>query len=163
MSAGPAAVTHAQVAESSGVGRATIYRHWPRSDEMLAEAMATVPLPFFDSPATPTRDWLRVQLTSIARELEFDNVRAVATTLANAAIWDERMDTRREKFARTLTDRLAEALTDAQSRGEIVLHGDPLAAAAQTIGPIYYRSTIERGTVDDVLIDSAINSLGQWQ
>ena len=87
LSHGPTAVTHAQVAEAAGVGRATVYRHWPRTDLLLAEAMATVPLPFFDAPGTPTKDWIRAELTTIARQLELDDVRAVTTTLPVAHPW----------------------------------------------------------------------------
>ena len=162
-SEGPVAVTHVRVAELSGVGRATVYRHWPRADAMLAEAMAAVPMPFFTAPAEPTREWLRQELTSIARQLEYDDVRAVATTLANSSMWDERMDERRQLFADTLRERLATALADAHSRGYVVLRGDPRAVAAHTIGPLYYRTTIERGMIDDALIEFSIESLGEWR
>lgn len=160
---GPTAVTHAQVAEHAGMGRATVYRHWPRSVEMLAEAMATVPMPFFDTPATPTREWLRLELIAIARQLEQDDARVVTTTLASTALWDDGMDARRSRFAHTLAERLAAALTDAQTRGEIILASDPLSAAAQAIGPIYYRSTIEHRAIDDDIIDASITSLGTWR
>ncbi|GAB4087036.1 TetR/AcrR family transcriptional regulator [Myceligenerans cantabricum] len=159
---GPTAVTHAQVAEHAGVGRATVYRHWRRADQILAEAMATVPMPFFDTPTTPTRDWLRSELTAIARQLELDDVRVVTTTLAHAALWDQDMDARRERFARLLAERLARALTDAQHRGELTLHTSAEAAAALVLGPIYYRATIERGVTDQQLAEAAVDAVGTW-
>ncbi len=159
---GPSAVTHVQVAELAGVGRATVYRHWPRSDVLLADAMATVPMPFFAAPTTPTRDWIHAELTVIARELELDDVRAVATTLVNAALWDQDMDTRRAGFAQILGERLATALDEAQARGELNPHVDSPSAAALTLGPLFYRSTIEHAPIDDNLIHAAINAVGRW-
>ncbi len=159
---GPAAITHARLAEHAGVGRATVYRHWPRTDRILAEAMATVPMPFFENPVAPTRDWLRTELTALARQLDLDDVRVVTTTLANAALWDPDMDLRREGFARLLAERLARALTDAQDRGELELRTSATAAAALVLGPIHYRATIERGLADQSLIDAAVDALGTW-
>jgi AcrR family transcriptional regulator len=159
---GPSSVTHLQVAELAGVGRATVYRHWPRNVLLLAEAMATVPMPFFAAPSTPTRQWIRTELAAIARQLELDDVRAVATTLANTALWDPAMDSRRAQFAQLLTDRLAAALDEAQARGELTLLIDSGSAAAVTLGPLYYRSTIEHAAITDDLIDTAITALGNW-
>lgn len=159
---GPSAVTHAQVAERAGVGRATVYRHWARADEILAEAMAAVPMPFFDAPTIPTRDWLRTELTTIARQLDLDDVRAVTTTLANVALWDQGMDARRQHLAQLLSERLAHALTDAQQRGELRLHARAEDAAALLLGPIYFRATIERGTTEQSLTDAAIDAVGTW-
>jgi AcrR family transcriptional regulator len=159
---GPSAVTHVRVAEQSGVGRATVYRHWPKTAQLLAEAMATVPMPFFATPTEPVRDWLRTELTDIARQLELDDVRAVATTLANTALWDPQMAARRETFARVLADRLAAALDDAQAQGHLTLNVDSSAAAALLLGPLYYRSTIEHRPTDEHLLETAIASLGDW-
>jgi AcrR family transcriptional regulator len=160
---GPTAVTHAQVAERAGVGRATVYRHWPRADLLLADAMATVPMPFLDNPGVPTRDWLRRELTALARQLDLDDVRAVSTTLAHSALWDEAMDARRARFAGILAGRLAAALDDAEARGEISLALPSRQAAALAIGPLYYRSTIERSASSDPgLIEAAIAALGTW-
>jgi AcrR family transcriptional regulator len=159
---GPAAVTHVQVAERAGVGRATVYRHWARAELLLVEAMATVPMPFLDKPAVPTRDWLRRELTEIARQLDQDEVRAVATTLANTALWDDNMDARRAQFAGILSGRLAAALDDAQARGEITLAIASRDAAALAIGPLYYRGTIERARADPGLIEATIAALGTW-
>lgn len=159
---GPGTVTPAQVAERAGVGRATVYRHWPRADLLLSEAMATVPMPFLDNPAVPTRDWLRRELTALAEQLEMHDVRAVATTLANSALWDEGMDKRRAQFAGVLADRLAAALDEAQERGEITLALPSRDAAALAIGPLYYRATIDSSTTSPDLIEAAIAALGVW-
>jgi AcrR family transcriptional regulator len=159
---GPTAVTHVQVAERAEVGRATVYRHWPRTELLLMEAMATVSMPFFDEPTVPTRDWLRRELTAMARELDLDDVRAVSTTLAASALWDENMDARRAQFAGILSGRLAAALDDAQTRGEITLAMPSRDAAAMTIGPMYYRSTIERVPTGSSHIEAAIAALGTW-
>ncbi|HEX7306867.1 TetR/AcrR family transcriptional regulator [Lentzea sp.] len=159
---GPTAVTHVQVAERARVGRATVYRHWPQAEELLVEVMATVPMPFLDNPTTPTREWLVRELTAIARQLELDDVRAVSTTLANAALWDEAMDARRAQFSGVLADRLAAALDDAQRRGEVVLALGSRDAAAIAIGPLYYRGTIERAPAGAALVEAAVAALGTW-
>lgn len=159
---GPTAVTHVQVAERAGVGRATVYRHWPRAEVLLVEAMATVPMPFLAKPTVPTRDWLRRELTAIARQLDLDDVRAVSTTLANTALWDEAMDARRAQFADVIAGRLAAALDGAEARGEITLASASRDAAAMAIGPMYYRSTIERTRTDSSLIEATIAALGTW-
>ncbi len=163
VTSGPSAVTHAQIAEHAGIGRATVYRHWPTSAELLAEAMTAVPMPFFKTPQFPARAWLRAELVSMARELDQHDVRVVAATLASSALWDDGMDARRRRFARTLSERLAACLVEAQNRGEVILHADPALAAAQVIGPIYYRSTIEHKAADYDMIDALIASLGAWQ
>ncbi|MBL7252958.1 TetR/AcrR family transcriptional regulator [Paractinoplanes lichenicola] len=159
---GPVAVTHVQVAERAGVGRATVYRHWPRTDQLLAEAMATVRMPLLDNPTVPTRQWLTRELTALARQLDLDDVRAVAVTLAGTAPWDEQMNARRAQFAKILADRLADALDAAQTRGELRLSLPSRDAAALAIGPIYYRSTIEHASADAALIEAVITVVGTW-
>jgi AcrR family transcriptional regulator len=159
---GPAGVTHNQIAEHAGIGRATVYRHWPRTDQLLAEAMAAVPMPFFAEPARPYRRWLTDELTAIARQLEQDDVLAVTTTLVNTALWDQAMDARRAGFARILQERLAHGLSLAVRDGELELHVDLEAAAALLIGPIHYRATIERRPASTALIARCVAGVGRW-
>lgn len=159
---GPSAVTHSRIAETTGIGRATVYRHWPRTHELLAEAMATVPMPFFDVPRPPIRQWLKGELTALAKDLEQDDVRAVATTLANSALWDPAMDRRRAAYAGLLSERLVPALLHAEQSGELALTADADSIPALLIGPIYFRATIERARTDALLIDACINSIGYW-
>jgi len=128
----------------SRVGRATVYRHWPRTGQLLAGAMATVPMPFFAAPTEPMREWLRAELTAIARQLELDDVRAVATTLVNTVPWGPQMAARRGAVAQVLADRLAAVLTTPQDQGHPALHIDSSDAAALLLGPLYCRSTIEQ-------------------
>jgi len=159
---GPSAVTHSQIAAHANIGRATVYRHWPRTDQLLAEAMATVPMPFFVAATSPYRDWLAAELAGIARQLELADVRAVATTLASAALWDADMDARRAGFAAVLRDRLTAGLDEAERRGELSLRSDAATLAAATIGPIYYRATIERAPADAALIERCVAAAGTW-
>jgi AcrR family transcriptional regulator len=159
---GPAAVTHHRIAEHAGIGRATVYRHWPRTDQLLAEATATVPMPFFERPTSPYGDWLRGELTALARQLELFDVRAVATTLASAALWDRDMEARRAGFAHALEQRLVAALDEAARLGELEPGADASNAAALVVGPIYYRATIEGAPADAGLIDRCVAAAGVW-
>ena len=72
---GPAAVSHQRVARQARVGRATAYRHWPRPEQLLLDAMASVELPFFREPTPPVRPWLRQQLRQLADELALPKVK----------------------------------------------------------------------------------------
>jgi hypothetical protein len=72
------------------------------------------------------------------------------------------MDARRAQFAGVLSTRLAAALDDAQARGELTLAVPSRDAAAMAIGPMYYRSTIERAPADADFIEAVIAALGTW-
>ena len=50
---GPAALTHQRVAQRAEVGRATIYRHWPRPVDLVTEALTVIDQPVFRSREGP--------------------------------------------------------------------------------------------------------------
>src|SRR5262245_20404972 len=66
---GPGAVTHQRVAQQAGVGRATVYRHWPQPEQLLLDVMSGADLPHFKNPQAPVRRWLHRELRQMADEL----------------------------------------------------------------------------------------------
>ena len=72
------AVTQARVAKQAGVGRATVYPHWPRPEQLMLDTMAGVELPFFRDPVSPVRPWMRAQLRTFADEIVLPAVAGVA-------------------------------------------------------------------------------------
>ncbi|MCP2267231.1 TetR/AcrR family transcriptional regulator [Promicromonospora thailandica] len=162
LSGGPGAVTHVQVATQAGVGRATVYRHWPRAEDLLGDVMETVPFPFFSEPRTPTREWLRSTVAELVDQLQLTEVRAVATTLASASVWDAAMDRRRERFTSVLRDRVASALTEAAERGEVELRVPADQAAALVLGAVHYRAVLEHARADPAVVDAAVDAVGTW-
>ena len=160
---GPAGVTHQRVAAQAGVGRATVYRHWPHPEQLLLDVMAGVDLPFFRKPAAPVRPWLAEQLRRLADELALPEVSAVAAALIQGAVWDPQITHRRDEVIATITHRLHAALTLAAANSELHAPLDPHAASALLVGPILYRTALQGGTVPGELIDRILDSIGTWQ
>ena len=161
---GPSAVTHQRVAQHAGVGRATVYRHWPRAEQLLLDVMVGSDLPFFRHPAPPIRAWLHRELRSLADQLAMTEVAAVALTLMHGAIWDLALAAERDRFVATIRDRLTVALTSATQTGELVTSIDPHGVEAIIVGPIVYRTALEAGgPVPDQFLKWLIDSLGNWR
>jgi AcrR family transcriptional regulator len=160
---GPPGVTHQRVAQEAGVGRATVYRHWPKPEQLLLDAMSGVELPFFLEPVAPVRPWLHQQLRKAAGELAMPAVVAVAATLQHHQGEDPRIAARRDRLVGTVTDRLHTALTLAVAEGELDAMPDPRDAVALLIGPITYRTGMQASDVTDDLIDQVIDSVGTWR
>ena len=66
---GAASVTHQRVAERAGVGRATVYRHWPNPADLLADALARTNLEFLEPAPGTLVERLRADMHRIAGEL----------------------------------------------------------------------------------------------
>src|SRR5512142_1327478 len=115
---GPSAVTHQRVARQAGVGRATVYRHWARSDQLLLEAMSAVEMPFFREPRSPLRPWLHGQLRRLADELMVPAVAAITAALIQAPVREPAMEHRRATSVDAFTGQLSVALDFAVSVGE---------------------------------------------
>jgi len=158
---GPAAVTHQRVARQANVGRATVYRHWPRPDLLLLDAMATVDLPFFREPITPVRPWLRQELRVAADEMAMPQVAAVALAMMQGSPGSLPVAVR-DRFIATVTGRIHAALTLAAAEGELDAPVGPEDAVALLVGPILQRTCMQAGTVSDDLIDRLIDSIGAW-
>jgi AcrR family transcriptional regulator len=158
---GPAAVTHQRVAQQAKVGRATVYRHWPRPELLLMDAMASVDLPFFREPVTPVRPWLRQHLRVLADEMALPQVAAVALSLMQGSLRSPQTAIR-EGFITTVTDRLRAVLELAATEGELDVAVDPQDAMALLVGPILQRTCWQVGTVSDDLIERVMDSLGTW-
>jgi AcrR family transcriptional regulator len=160
---GPTAITHQRVAECAGVGRATVYRHWPTAQAMLAETMAGAPLPFFADPQVPVRPWLLTRLRVLAEELLLPEVVAVTVTLIHSATWDEDAAQRRDASATAASRQLRAALELAVDSGELHLYLDLADAAALLLGPLLYRSVLEPGRLSDTALQRLIEALGTWR
>jgi AcrR family transcriptional regulator len=159
---GPAAVTHQRVARQAGVGRATVYRHWPRPDQLLLDAMAQVDLPFFREPVAPVRAWLRRELRAAADEMALPSVAAVALAMMQGSARSGPAEVR-DRFTATTTGRIGAALALAAAEGELDAPVDPQDAVALLVGPILQRTCMQAGTVSDALIDRLIDTLGAWR
>ncbi|GAA1300272.1 TetR/AcrR family transcriptional regulator [Saccharothrix xinjiangensis] len=159
---GPAAVTHQRVAARAEVGRATVYRHWSRPEQLLTDAMAGVRMPFFLDPTTPVRPWLKAQLRVLADELALPDVLAVTTSLLHGAVWNPEITERRDRLAAMIGGRLRASLEMAVRTGELRAAVDPGDAAALLIGPLLYRGALEPGPVPDALLDRLLDAAGTW-
>lgn len=160
---GPAAITHLRVARQSGTGRATVYRHWPRTEQLLLDAMTGTDLPFFREPRSPVRPWLHRQLRRLADELRLPAVAAVALTVMQGSLWDPDIARSRDGMIAAIDERIGVALELAVRTGEIQYGVSATDAAALLTGPILYRTALQLGSVDDDLIDRLIDTLGTWR
>lgn len=156
---GPAAVTHQRVAARAGVGRATVYRHWPEPETLLHEAMSGVGLPFFTDFDADLRAWLWRELRRLADEMAQPTVRQVVATLAQAALRDPVARDRFDRWLEVCAQRLHAALVRAAERSEIdpaATAADPADVAARLLGPLVYRTLLDGGAVGDALLEQVI-------
>ncbi len=153
---GPAAVTHQRVATRAGVGRATVYRHWPQPDQLLQDVLADARLPFFAHLDGPLRPWLCRELRRLADELALAGVARFAVTLIERAQWDDKTRARRDRLQDQIAARLARAFEAAAARGEAQPLIDPSEAAAVLLGPIYYRVIVQGRSIDTAVIQRLV-------
>jgi AcrR family transcriptional regulator len=162
MQEGPAAVTHQRVAQAARVGRATVYRHWPQTEQLLLDAMGTVELPFFREPVTPVRSWLRGQLRVLGDEMALPAVAAVALNMLQASAHSHAGEVS-DGFIATAAEGLRVAFALATAEGELDDAVDPYDAVALLMGPMLQLTCFQARTVSDAMIERLMDSLGTWR
>jgi AcrR family transcriptional regulator len=146
--AGFEAVSHQQVAEEAGLGRATVYRHWPTRTDLLLDALAEVEVP----PVWQTTGDLGTDLTR-----ELDRLRRTLASpvvpelvaLIGRAEWDpELRETKRELLA-SGTAGLRRTLEAGIERHELPADLDLDTTIARLAGPLFYRRVLAHAPIDD--------------
>lgn len=163
---GPGAVTHVAVAERSGVGRATLYRHWPHQQHLLLDALAGLTEPLLGVGEGNVRDQLVRQLTE---RLGWFNqaVSASATaTLIDQAERDPHMRELRQRLYGAAVEDLRAALRTGVERGELRPGADDHASLllARLMGPLFFRRYLLGEALDEeFVVRSVDHALAAWQ
>lgn len=154
------ALTHQQVAAEAGVGRATVYRHWPDRTRLLLDALAGV----------ETRDageWhssgdlatdLTTELTHLQRTLSGSPLVPELVALIGRAEWEPELRELKSELLASGTAGLHRALTAAADRGELPATADLDAAIARLAGPLFYRRVLAHQPIDEALIHATVAS-----
>jgi AcrR family transcriptional regulator len=161
------AVTHQTVATRAGVGRATVYRHWPSLlDLRLAALEAGMP------PLPPAPEELRAasgndpraeliyRLNVLAERWDDEQAGAVLAAVLGGSRHDEGMRRLRESLLNQIADALRPAVITAVERGQLRPDVTPETFAMATAGPLFFErffvgNHLGRDTVNAV-VDAAL-------
>lgn len=150
------AVTHLRVSERSGLGRATMYRHWPDSSALLRDTLATEAL----AVQVPLTGVLRRDLINQLRSLRdwlfhHDGARILAA-LVDRAQWEPHIAEVMATLVREGVMRLGLALTDAYEDGALRPGLTPELGVAQLFGPVVYQCLIAGEEVPDEYVEALV-------
>ncbi|MEW2404159.1 TetR/AcrR family transcriptional regulator [Streptomyces sp. NPDC046862] len=162
---GPERVTHAAVAERAGVGRATVYRHWPDLQSLLLDALATDARPLLTLDDGPVRDQLVTHLAQQADWLNQPVSASVIATVIERAERDEGVRRIREEMFGRADEHLTGMLTSAVERGElrpgIEEHARDLVS--RVLGPLLFQRFMLGMRLDEDMVVRAVDSaLAPW-
>jgi AcrR family transcriptional regulator len=155
-------VTHQAVAARAGVGRATVYRHWPQPlDLQLATLSAgarppTPRRPNVDSDLDPYAE-LAHPVHALAARLD-EPAGSIVAAIIGRAEYDEGMRRLRwrlvTQFAESLRSGVDNAIARGQLRADLTVEG----FAAATAGPLCYQRFLIGTPLDDRIVDAVVDA-----
>jgi AcrR family transcriptional regulator len=156
---GPEAVTHARVAEAAGVGRATIYRHWPEQGDLLHDAVASkaqdIPFP---SVELPTRERLLVVLEHLRTRLNDDDMAVHFATLIGRATWDPTLRKALMQMSARGRSIIDGILGDAIERGESAPETDVEVVREGLLGALFVRRFLSDRPLNRAYLNRVIDN-----
>jgi AcrR family transcriptional regulator len=157
---GAAALTHQRVAQRAEVGRATIYRHWPRPVDLVTEALSVVEQPVFRSREGPLRAWLGGELARFAADLTQPAATQFLATVIGTADQIQAVADLRDDLLRRISAVLHSGLAagEAGASGESAHRFDLDELLARLLGPVIFRVSIQHATADRDFIDRLVDA-----
>lgn len=155
---GLAAMTHARVAEASGLHRATVYRHWPSTVALLLdvtrhETAVTIPAPTGD-----LRHDLNAGLRAVRDDLVDRGFGRFLAALIDQAERDEDIHAAKVAIVAVGLGAIRAALSEAIERGELPSDLDIDAGISQLFGPILYRRLLSAEQIPDEYIEQLVDA-----
>ncbi|MDG5483368.1 TetR-like C-terminal domain-containing protein [Mycolicibacterium gadium] len=160
---GAPALTIEAVVQRSRIARSTVYRHWPRRIDLVADTFRTLipPLP----PAATSGD-LRSRLVGVLRvlaaQINDEKYAAVVPAVLGSAARDPELAMFGDDFARSQRAPLDVILRTFTMSGELPADLDRDGAIAALVGPLLFRRIVFGQNVDadyaDALVDAFLRA-----
>jgi AcrR family transcriptional regulator len=152
---GPAELTYTALSEASGVGRATLYRHWPTIQDLWTEMAAMAVRRIAIELSGDLRTDLTTALRLTAARIVSDGGVAAFVTMLERSLWDEQTREFLESFQQ-LTP-VSQALRKAVEVGTYPASEDLNVAASFLLGPLMHRGILAREPIDDAFIKLVVD------
>jgi AcrR family transcriptional regulator len=162
---GYGAFTIESVAARAGVGKSTIYRHWPDKLAVIADAFETFHVEMVPNVETGS---VRERVTRLVRhvaEIVVDSTfSACIPALIEGAERDPRVRAFHHRYSAARRQSLIDILAEGVATGEVAAHLDPELAALALLGPIFYRRLMSSEPFDPAqasnLVDTVLGPAG---
>lgn len=155
-------VTVGRVAERSGYGRATLYRHWPNRLDLLRDAIAEQTRLTHSVPTGDLRTDLVAELDAFRRALATTALGHMVIAIAHQARTDSSFRELHDTMRTDGTSVLRAVLQHGGATGAGAADLDIELAVGMLVGPLMYRHLFDNEslTVDDieVIVDSFLAS-----
>ena len=144
------------LAARAGVGKSTIYRHWPGKPELVEDAIRTLKA----NVTVPTSGSVRDRLTAVLQQVAV-NIAASASlpAVSDAAERDPEVCAIQRRLARDRPQPVAALLPDGVATGEAPAHLDLHLLADCLIGPIVVRRLLDHELFDPARVPFLVNQL----
>ncbi|HEY3943613.1 MAG TPA: TetR/AcrR family transcriptional regulator [Solirubrobacteraceae bacterium] len=142
-------VTIESIATRAGVGKSTIYRHWPDKLALIADAFETfhermVP----DLGDLPVRDAIAVLLGHVAEVVVDSTFSRCIPALIEGAERDQRVREFHHRYSAERRQALIELINGGIREGQIKQSVDPELATSALLGAIFYRRLMTSEPLD---------------
>jgi TetR/AcrR family transcriptional regulator, regulator of autoinduction and epiphytic fitness len=127
------------VAARAGVGKSTIYRHWPGKLALVEDAYRTLKANASIPETGTVRERITTFLEQLARMVEESTYSACMPALIDAAERDPQVRAFHCSFSSERLGVLVEVLREAVAAGELPDNADPELLADALVGPIVLR------------------------
>lgn len=154
---GLGALTHLEVSRRSGVGRRTLYRHWPTTDDLVHDTLSSANFPRGERVGDLDTD-LRSHLHALRRALVDGPLAFVIHSLGERATIRPELREVRDRLVAEGCAPIREILHDAIADGTLPADLDVEAAAAQLEGPLFYRVLVHAEPIPDAAVDDLVDA-----
>jgi AcrR family transcriptional regulator len=136
---GAEALTHRRVADLAGVGRATVYRHWPDRVQLLRDACSAEMVAIHSAPTGVLREDLLAELEVLRVALTELGVGQVLVTCADRGPWEPELAEAKTALVGEGVSTIKTILSTAQMRGLLSADLDLDEGVSRVVGPMVFR------------------------
>lgn len=159
---GPQAVSHQRVAERAGIGRATVYRHWPDRQSLMLDALEALSLSISVPDDLPVRDALVHMLETLCDRLESPVALAMSSLIARAE-WEPRVRSFLDRVLMHAEQEMEALLRRGVAEGELEMDVPMETALALIAGPFFHERFIVGHIVSRDYIRTHVDALlARW-